>query len=67
MDTITYASYGAFRAIIAQNEQIVPISEPQFRPLDLPYINAVSWAEPSNIFSDENNKTEKEGAQNLWW
>ena len=42
MDTITYASYGAFLAIIAQNEQIVPISEPQFRPLDLPYINAVS-------------------------
>ena len=42
MDTMTYASYGALRAIIAQDERIVPISEPEFTPLDLPYINAVS-------------------------
>ena len=40
MDTMTYASFGALRAIIAQNERIVPVSEPEFMRLDLPYINA---------------------------
>jgi len=42
MDTMTYASFGALRAIIAQNEQIAPVSEPELTPLNLTYVNAVS-------------------------
>ena len=42
MDTMTYASYGALRAIIAQNERIVPVSESDITPLYLTYVNAAS-------------------------
>jgi hypothetical protein len=42
MDTMTYASYGALRAIIAQIERIVPASETDFTHLDLTYINVAS-------------------------
>jgi hypothetical protein len=42
MDTMTYASYGVLRAIIAQNGRVVLISEPEFTGLDLTYINALS-------------------------
>jgi hypothetical protein len=42
MDTMTYASYGALRAIIAQIERIAPVSEPDFTHLELTYISAAS-------------------------
>ena len=42
MDTMTYASYGALRAIIAQSGRVVLISEPEFTGLDLATINTVS-------------------------
>jgi hypothetical protein len=42
MDTMTYASFGALRAIIAQKEQTAPVSEPELTPLDVAQIKGVS-------------------------
>lgn len=39
MDITTYASYGVFRAIVAEDERVILVLEPEFTPLDLSYIN----------------------------
>ena len=51
MDTMTYASYGAFRALAAREARILLRLEPQFTPFDLSFLKGscclCSWSTKS--------------------